>query len=105
MIASKFGIGQQVRHTLFGFLGVVVDIDPEYSLDEPSGDDLAVNDDLRAAPWYHVVMEDDDGQPVHTYLAEAQLSSEIVDEHPEQPSMDELAQTIRKQLQAPRLRN
>ncbi|MDR9825038.1 heat-shock protein HspQ, partial [Vibrio sp. FNV 38] len=27
------------------------------------------------------------------------------DEHPEQPSMDELAQTIRKQLQAPRLRN
>ncbi|EDM8640929.1 MAG: heat-shock protein HspQ, partial [Citrobacter sp.] len=25
--------------------------------------------------------------------------------HPEQPSMDELARTIRKQLQAPRLRN
>lgn len=35
MIASKFGIGQQVRHSLLGFLGVVVDIDPEYSLDEP----------------------------------------------------------------------
>ena len=45
------------------------------------------------------------GLPVHTYLAEAQLSSELQDEHPEQPSMDELAQTIRKQLQAPRLRN
>lgn len=55
--------------------------------------------------WYHVVMEGDDGQPVHTYLAEAQLSSELQDEHPEQPTMDELAQTIRKQLQAPRLRN
>ena len=27
MIASKFGIGQQVRHTLLGYLGVVVDID------------------------------------------------------------------------------
>lgn len=40
MIASKFGIGQQVRHTLLGYLGVVVDIDPEYSLDEPSADDL-----------------------------------------------------------------
>ena len=73
MIASKFGIGQQVRHSLLGYLGVVVDIDPVYSL--------------------------------HTYLAEAQLSSELQDEHPEQPSMDELAQTIRKQLQAPRLRN
>jgi heat shock protein HspQ len=46
-------------------------------------------------------MEDDDGQPVHTYLAEAQLTSEIQQEHPEQPSMDELARTIRRQLQAP----
>ncbi|EOX2456096.1 hemimethylated DNA-binding YccV-like domain-containing protein, partial [Cronobacter sakazakii] len=25
MIASKFGIGQQVRHSLLGYLGVVVD--------------------------------------------------------------------------------
>ncbi len=50
---------------------MVVDIDPEYSLDEPSPDELAVNDELRAAPWYHVVMEDDDGQPKvqHTYLS------------------------------------
>ncbi|UYU33224.1 heat shock protein HspQ [Siccibacter colletis] len=105
MNASKFGIGQQVRHSLLGYLGVVVDIDPEYSLDEPEEDDLAVNADLRAAPWYHVVMEDDDGEPVHTYLAEAQLSGEPQDEHPEQPSLDELARTIRQQLQAPRLRN
>jgi len=34
MIASKFGIGQQVRHVLLGYLGVVVDIDPEYALSE-----------------------------------------------------------------------
>ncbi len=105
MIASKFGIGQQVRHSLLGYLGVIVDIDPEYSLDEPSDDEVAVNDELRTSPWYHVVMEDDDGEPVHTYLAEAQLQNEANDEHPEQPSMDELAQTIRQQLQAPRLRN
>ena len=105
MIASKFGIGQQVRHSLLGYLGVVVDIDPEYSLDEPSADELAVNSALRAAPWYHVGMADANGLPVHTYLAEAQLSSELQEEHPEQPSMDELARTIRKQLQAPRLRN
>ena len=105
MIASKFGIGQQVRHTLLGYLGVVVDIDPEYSLDEPSADELAVNAELRAAPWYHVVMEGDDGQPVHTYLAEAQLSREQKYYLSGQPTVDELAQTIRKQLQAPRLRN
>ncbi len=48
-------------------------------------------------------MEDIDGQPVHTYLA-SPVRSEMRDEHPEQPSMDELARTIRKQLRAPRLR-
>lgn len=105
MIASKFGIGQQVRHSLLGYLGVVVDIDPEYSLDEPTDDELAAHDTLRTTPWYHVVMVDDDGQAVHSYLAEVQLSLESQDEHPEQPSMDELAESIRQQLQAPRLRN
>lgn len=105
IMTSKFGIGQQVRHSLLGYLGVVVDIDPVYSLDEPEPDDLAANDTLRALPWYHVVMEDEEGQPIHTYLAEAQLSSEPRQEHPDQPTMDELAQTIRQQLQVPRLRN
>lgn len=105
MIASKFGIGQQVRHKLLGYLGVVIDIDPEYSLEPPSADELAANDDLRLAPWYHVVMEDEEGQPVHTYLAEAQLDGETLSAHPEQPSLDELAESIRHQLQAPRLRN
>ncbi|MEQ4923938.1 heat shock protein HspQ [Proteus hauseri] len=105
MIASKFGIGQQVRHKLLGYLGVVVDVDAEYSLDQPNEDDIASNVTLRAAPWYHVVMEDDEGQPVHTYLAEAQITYEISDEHLDNDSLDELSQSIRSQLQAPRLRN
>ncbi|CNH51851.1 heat shock protein HspQ [Yersinia massiliensis] len=105
MIASKFGIGQQVRHSLHGYLGVVIDIDPEYSLEPPEPDEVANNDTLRSSPWYHVVIEDDEGQPVHTYLAEAQLTYEDMDAHPEQPSLDELAASIRHQLQAPRLRN
>ena len=81
-----------------------MDIDPEYSLDDPSPDELWVNDELRAAPWYHVVMEDDNGLPVQAYLAEAQLVVNCRNEHPEQPSMDELAQTIRNSS-GPRLRN
>ncbi|MCS6067316.1 heat shock protein HspQ [Klebsiella variicola subsp. variicola] len=106
MIASKFGIGQQVRHTLLGYLGVIMSMSiPSIHSRNRKRIRIAANDELRAAPWYHVVMEDDDGQPIHTYLAEAQLSSETRDEHPEQPSLDELAKTIRQQLQAPRLRN
>lgn len=106
MTTSKYGIGQQVRHKLLGYLGVVVDVDAEYSLEQPhDDDDIAANTTLRELPWYHVVMEDDNGDAVHTYLAEVQITYEAVEDHPEQPSMDELAKSIRSQLQAPRLRN
>lgn len=37
MIVCKFGIGQQIRHKLLGYPGVVIDIDPEYSLKLPHG--------------------------------------------------------------------
>ncbi|CAM3621494.1 heat shock protein HspQ [Rahnella bruchi] len=105
MIASKFGIGQQVRHRLLGYLGVVIDVDAEYSLEKPGVDDVAADDIMRTAPWYHVVMEDEEGQPVHTYLAEIQIDHEAARSHPEQTSLDDLAESIRSQLQAPRLRN
>lgn len=105
MIASKFGIGQQVRHNMLGFLGVVIDVDPEYSLETPKFDEVADSELLRSAPWYHVVMEDEEGQAVHTYLAEAQLSWEAQVDHPEHSSLDDLAASIRQQLLAPRLRN
>ncbi len=105
MIASKFGIGQQVRHRLLGYLGVVIDVDAEYSLDKPDATEVDADDAMRTAPWYHVVMEDDKGQPVHTYLAEIQIDHEASRSHPEQTSLDDLAESIRSQLLAPRLRN
>lgn len=105
MIASKFGIGQQVRHKLLGYLGVIIDVDPEYSLEKPSIEEISADDSLRTAPWYHVVMEDEEGKPVHTYLAETQLWTEYFTVHPEQSTLDDLAESIRIQLQTPRLRN
>lgn len=105
IVISKFDIGQQVRHKLLGFLGVIIDVDVGYSLEDPKIDIIVDNQSLYMAPWYHVVMEDDDGQPIHTYLAEVQLTSETKDEHPDQPTLDELSASIRQQLQAPRSRN
>ncbi|MBX9446067.1 heat shock protein HspQ [Dickeya chrysanthemi] len=100
MINCKFTIGQQIRHKLLGYPGVVIDIDPEYSLEQPKWEELSANDTLRTAPWYHVVMEDEHGRPIHTYLAEEQLINE--DPNPiDHPSLDELAATIRRR--APRL--
>lgn len=105
MISSKFGIGQQVRHKLLGYLGVVIDVDPEYSLEKPTLDEITEDDVLRRSPWYHVVMEDEEGKPIHTYLAEAQLGYENNTTHPDQSTLDDLSESIRLQLQTPRLRN
>ncbi len=105
MITSKFTIGQHVRHKLLGCLGVIVDVDAEYSLNRPSLDDIAINDSLRMAPWYHVVVEDEEGKPIHTYLAEAQLDAELHYEFIEDSSLDEIAESIKNELQSPRLRN
>ncbi|PWC14238.1 heat shock protein HspQ [Brenneria roseae subsp. americana] len=102
MIICKFGIGQQIRHKLLGYPGVVIDIDPEYSLESPAWEEIDAHDALRTAPWYHVVMEDDEGQPIHTYLAEAQLMQEEANQN-EHPSLDELAEVI--QRRAPQLRH
>ncbi|MCV9877751.1 heat shock protein HspQ [Brenneria izbisi] len=102
MIICKFGIGQQIRHKLLGYPGVVIDIDPEYSLESPAWEEIKAHDTLRNAPWYHVVMEDDNGQPIHTYLAEAQLIQEEVNPNVH-PSLNELAEVI--QRKAPQLRH
>jgi len=105
MITSKFTIGQQVRHKLLGCLGVIVDVDPIYSLPKSKLEDVQLNDSLLDLPWYHVVIEDDKGQTVHTYLAEAQLDLETSGIHLDQPSLDDLAESIRFQFNETHLRH
>ncbi len=105
IISSKFNIGQQVRHKLFGFLGVIVDIDYKYNYTELNLDEKLINKTFKKSPWYHVIMEDDHGYPIHTYLAEAQLSWENKIEHFEQSSLDKLSNSIKKQFKKPKLRN
>jgi heat shock protein HspQ len=90
---------------MLGYLGVVIDVDAEYSLEKPKVEELETDDSMRTAPWYHVVMEDDKGEPVHTYLAEIQIDHEAARSHPEQSSLDDLAESIRSQLTLPRLRH
>ncbi len=105
IIFSKFNIGQQVRHKLFGFLGVIIDIDYKYNYTELNLDKKLINKTFKKSPWYHVIMEDDNGYPIHTYLAEDQLSWENQIEHFETSSLDKLSNSIKKQFKKPKLRN
>lgn len=105
MIFTKFAIGQQVRHKMSGLLGVIIDVDPEYSLTTPKLEEFGVSESLRTDPWYHVIIENYSGEAVYTYVAEVQLYGEVLCEHLDQPSLDELASSIRQQLQEPCLRH
>ncbi len=105
IIFSKFNIGQKVRHKLFGFLGVIIDIDYEYSITESNLEELSINNTFKKLPWYHVIMEDDNGYPIHIYLSEAQLSWVNKIKYLEKTSLDNLSNSIKKQFKKPKLRN
>lgn len=105
MIYTKFSIGQQIRHILLGYIGVIVDVDPEYSLNE-GVDEIEKNKEIKSLPWYHVIMEDDKGQTIHTYLAESQISwlyNYNINENNSDSSLKALSNSIKKQLKAPKL--
>ncbi|MFI4853322.1 MAG: heat shock protein HspQ [Candidatus Makana argininalis] len=105
MIYSKFGIGQQIRHRLLGYLGVIIDVDPEYSLEKPKSNDILYEEKLRFYPWYHVVMESEDGKQVHAYLAESQIRYESFIIHPDHPLLDELSKIISLQILSNKIKN
>ena len=83
--AAKFRIGQLIEHKLFGYRGVVVDVDAEFLLTEEWYAKVAKSQPPKDAPWYHVLphdarhltyvaernlMPDDSGQPVNNPLVE-----------------------------------
>jgi len=83
--SSKFAIGQLVKHKLFGYRGVVVDVDPEFALTDEWYDAVARSRPPRDQPWYRVLV---DGESHETYVAERnlELDSELREiRHPDLP--------------------
>lgn len=70
---AKFSIGQLVTHELFGYRGVIVDVDPQFQLTDEWYDTMARSRPPRDRPWYHVLVH----QAAHqTYVAERNLRSD-----------------------------
>ncbi|MFQ5672552.1 MAG: heat shock protein HspQ [Nitrospinales bacterium] len=66
----KFQVGQQVRHKLFNYCGVVVGVDPEFQSTEEWYQMMAKTRPPKDKPWYHVMVSDGNR---HTYVAERNL--------------------------------
>jgi heat shock protein HspQ len=79
---AGFAVGDLIRHRLFGYRGVVVDVDARFELTDEWYATMARSRPPKDKPWYHVLVHD----AAHTtYVAERNLepdsSREAID-HP-----------------------
>ncbi len=77
---AKFHIGMPVRHRVFGFRGVVFDVDPEFDNSEEWYENIP--EDVRPRkdqPFYHLFAETPDKSPYIAYVSEQNLVAD--DDH------------------------
>jgi len=67
---AKYQVGELVKHTLFSYRGVVVSIDPVFSLSEAWYASVARSKPPKDQPWYHVLVDETSKT---TYVAERNL--------------------------------
>ena len=83
---TQFTIGQVVRHRVYPFRGVIIDVDPEFSNTEEWWE--SIPEDIRPSkdqPFYHLLAENEESSYI-AYVSEQNLlvddSGEPVD-HPQ----------------------
>ena len=89
--AAKFTIGTQVKHRIFGFRGVIFDVDPSFNNSEEWY--LSIPEDVRPRkdqPFYHLFAESQDKSPYVAYVSEQNLVLDGDSDDPiSHPEMDE----------------
>lgn len=70
---AKFAVGELIEHRLFGYRGVVFDVDATYSGEDEWYEQVARSRPPKDAPWYHVLV---DGASHTTYVAERNLAAD-----------------------------
>ena len=78
-LSSRFYIGQIVRHRLFGYRGVIYDVDPRFMLSDEWYEQVALSRPPKDRPWYHLLV---DGAEHTTYVAERNLRASEDDSSP-----------------------
>jgi heat shock protein HspQ len=70
---ARFAVGDLVEHRLFGYRGVIVDVDARFSATEAWYEAMAKSRPPKDKPWYHVLV---DGAAHSTYVAERNLEAD-----------------------------
>ncbi len=87
---ADFAIGDVVRHKLYGFRGVVFDIDPVFANSEDWFESIPAEvRPKREQPFYHLLAESEDSSYV-AYVSQQNLSSDGEGGPVDHPSLPQL---------------
>jgi heat shock protein HspQ len=87
MRRARFAIGELVQHRLFGYRGVVFDVDASFGLSEEWYDTVARSRPPKDKPWYQVLVH---GTGSTTYVAERNLEADRSKAPVEHPLVERL---------------
>jgi heat shock protein HspQ len=88
--SAKFAIGQVVKHRIFGFRGLIFDVDPEFDNTEEWW--LSIPEDIRPSkdqPFYHLFAENAETEYI-AYVSEQNLLPDTSDEPLRNPMIEEM---------------
>ena len=69
-VRARYAPGELIHHKLFGYRGVVVDVDPVFQLSDEWYEQVARSRPPKNEPWYHVLVH----EATHmTYVAQRNL--------------------------------
>ena len=89
---ANFSVGYVVEHRLFGYRGVVFDVDARFEGSEEWYEQVARSRPPRDRPWYHVLP---DGMQHTTYVAERNLEAADPPTPIQHPLIEHLFETFR----------
>ena len=84
---ARFSIGQIIHHRLFGYRGLIADVDPTFQLTAEWYEQVARSRPPKDQPWYHVLP--DEARHV-TYVAERNLEADVSLEPIQHPLVEAL---------------
>jgi heat shock protein HspQ len=79
-------VGQLIKHKLFHYRGVVIDVDPVFMLSDEWYEEVAKSRPPKDEPWYHVLVDNSSQQ---TYVAQRNLEPDDSSEPIVHPNIDE----------------
>jgi len=89
---AKFQVGQVIRHKLFGYRGVIADVDATFQGTDAWYDAMARSRPPKDQPWYHVLVHDAEHM---TYVAERNLQPDETGEPVAHPVLEQYFDEMR----------